>query len=188
VTIALPPMSAGSASSLERVRRSFMLGILVGLVVAACSPGPDAPAIEAVDLVCSDDFCVSHPVGWDTELGDGFISFTHPDAPGEAFATVGFVNMEAIVTGSGGTWPAATDEVVRSFWGLLESGGVADFASLERVTGGSFRSTGAYEDGRLWHLLVPIDGATAVGFEVRGPNVSWEPHADEFFGGLQILG
>jgi hypothetical protein len=165
-----------------------MLGILVGLVVAACSPGPDAPAIEAVDLVCSDDFCVSHPVGWDTELGDGFISFTHPDAPGEAFATVGFVNMEAIVTGSGGTWPAATDEVVRSFWGLLESGGVADFASLERVTGGSFRSTGAYEDGRLWHLLVPIDGATAVGFEVRGPNVSWEPHADEFFGGLQILG
>jgi len=170
------------------VPRFVAIVLLFTLTLAACSSGPDAPPVDDVDVACSDEFCVAYPVGWEFEVGEGFISFNHPGAPDEALATVGFVNMEAVTTGAGGTWPATTDTVVRSFWALLEEGGLAEFGSLERLTGGAFRSTGSYEDGRLWYLLVPGEGSTAVGLEVRGPNASWEAHADAFFDGLEITG
>jgi hypothetical protein len=176
------------AATLLRVWRLFVLCLIATVAVAACDSGPQASPITESDLVCSDDFCVNYPVGWEFEVGDGFIAFTHPDAPGGAFATLGFLNMEAVVDNAGGTWPTTTDQVVRSFWQLLEDGGVATFGALERLTGGSFRSVGAYEDGRMWHLLIPHDATTAISFEVRGPNTSWEAHADAFFAGLEVPG
>jgi hypothetical protein len=40
----------------------------------------------------------------------------------------------------------------------------------------------------MWHLLIPHDATTAISFEVRGPNTSWEAHADAFFAGLEVPG
>jgi hypothetical protein len=76
---------------------------------------------------------------------------------------------------------------VRSFWQLLEEADVATFERMERLTGGAFRSEGSYEDGRLWHLLIPGNGNRATGVEVRGPNASWSTHADVFFGDVVVF-
>ncbi len=158
------------------------------LVLAACSSGPEAPLVDGVDMVCIEPLCITYPAGWEVvEEGAGFIAFAHPDALEQALATVGPLNMEAVVESSGGSWPAATEEVVRSFWQLLDEAGVATFDRMERLTGGAFRSEGSYEDGRLWHLLIPGSGNRGVAVEVRGPNASWQSHADVFFSNVQIF-
>ena len=76
---------------------------------------------------------------------------------------------------------------MRAFWQLLEEADVAGFERMERLTGGVFRSEGSYENGMLWHLLIPGTGTRAVGIEVRGPNRSWETHANIFFGNVEIF-
>ncbi len=167
--------------------RRLLFGILL-LVLAACSTGSEAPPVDGVDMVCIEPFCITYPAGWEVvEEGAGFIAFAHPDNPEQALATVGPLNMQAVVEGAGGSWPAATEEVVRSFWQLLEEAGVATFDRMERLTGGAFRSEGSYGDGRLWHLLIPGTRNRGVGVEVRGPNASWQRHADVFLSDVQIF-
>ena len=138
--------------------------------------------------MCIQLLCITYPDGWEVvEEGVGFVTFSHPDAPEQALATVGPVNMEALVENAGRSWPASIEEVVRSFWQLLEEADVATFDRLQRLTGGAFRSQGSYEEGRLWHLLIPGNGNRAVGVEVRGPNPSWQTHADVFFGDVVVF-
>lgn len=161
--------------------------IVTVVAVAACSAGPEAPLVEPVDRVCSDLLCTNVPAGWEVEMGDGYVAFRHPEAPEVALATVSPINMQALVENAGGAWPATTEDVVRSFWQLLEEAGVAGFERLERLPGGAFRSEGSHEGGRLWHLVIPTAGSDAIGFEVRGPNRSWKAHADVFFSDVELL-
>lgn len=139
-------------------------------------------------MVCIDEVCISYPGGWEVrEKGSDFVSFAHPDAGEAALATLGPVNMQAVVESAGHTWPAGTAVVVESFWELLDVAGAGSLERMERLQGGAFRSSGANEDGRLWHLLIPVSGSAAIGVEVRGPNQSWEAHADAFFAKVDIL-
>lgn len=175
---------APEAGTLREVRR--LVTVLI-LVVAACSPGPEAPAVVASEVVCAQEFCIAHPDGWEVEVGETYISFRHPAAPESAFATIGFTNPEAVVTAAGETWPANDETVARSFWALLEETEVASLDRLERLPGGNIRSHGSHEDGRMWALLVPTDDGRAVGIEVRGPNKGWEAHADVFFSTVELV-
>lgn len=161
--------------------RIFFLVLSVMFVAAACSAGAEAPVANGGDVVCAEDFCVGYPDGWEVETGPEYVSFSHPDAPEQALATVAFVNTEGVVTAAGGTWPATTETVVRSLWTLLEQQGVASFERMERVGEGRISAVGSYEGGRLWTLFIPLDSRRAIGVEVRGPNKSWEPHARLFF-------
>jgi hypothetical protein len=170
--------------TLGGVRRLFLVLIFL---VAACSPGPEAPPIAGSEVVCAPSFCIAHPDGWDVEIGDTYISFRHPVAPESAFATIGFTNPEAVVTAAGETWPANNETVARSFWALLEETEVGSLDRLERLPGGNIRSYGSYQDGRMWALLVPTDEGRAVGVEVRGPNQGWEAHADVFFSTVELV-
>ena len=79
------------------------------------------------------------------------------------------------------------ERVERSFWALLEETDVGSLERLERIPGGNIRADGSYEGGRMWTLLVPGDGESAVGVEVRGPNRSWEAHADVFFSAVELI-
>lgn len=156
--------------------------LLAALVLAGCgASGPDAPAVDAVERVCSGELCIDHPTGWEVETGPGYIGFLHPDAPEKAKATVAIVSMEAIATNAGTSWPAPAEDVARAFWTLLDQGGVGSLVTIERLTGGSIRTLGTYEGGAMWHLLVPLDGSDAIGVEVRAPNRTWDDHADVFF-------
>jgi len=163
------------------------IGVALLLVVAACSSAPAAPIVEDVELGCVDEFCIVFPVGWEMEAGDSYLAFSHPAAPGQAAATISPVNLRALVESAGGSWPAATEDVVRAFWQLLEDADVGSLERLERLTGGAFLSEGAYEEGRLWHLLIPGAGNRGLAVEVRGPNASWKPHADVFFSDIEQL-
>jgi hypothetical protein len=162
--------------------------LTVSLVLAACSSGPAAPDVGVVAQACSEQICLDYPQEWEVDQGADYLAFHHPDAPERAVATAGFLNMEAVVGAAGEAWPATTETVVRSFWLLLEEAGVAEFAALERLPGGSYRSMGSYEEGRLWHLLVPLSSTRAVAVEVRGPNRSWDGHADIFLEGVTVSG
>ena len=166
------------------MRRALVASLLI---LAACSAGPEAPPISATEVACAEAFCIAHPDGWEVEVGDTFISFQHPAAPDAALATIGFTNSEAVVTAAGGTWPANNETVARSFWALLEETDVGSLERLERIPGGNVRAYGSYEEGRMWTLLVPGDGTTAVGVEVRGPNRSWETHAEVFFSAVELI-
>ncbi len=167
------------------LRAGPLLMLLVFLV--GCAGGPDAPEAVAGELVCNADYCMTMPAGWTVaERGDDYVSFVHPDSP-DALATVGPVNMEALVTAAGLTWPTQPETVVRAFWQLLDEGGEASFDSLTFVGDGSVRSTGSYGSGRLWDRLIPLNGATAVGMEVRGPNRTWQSHADVFLDSLVVV-
>jgi len=166
--------------------RRLVIGIL--LFAAACSAGPAAPAVEATERACVEQFCIVYPQGWEVvEEGDGFIVFSHDAAPGQANASIGPANMQALVENAGGSWPTSTEGVVKAFWQLLDEAEVADFERLERLTGGAFRSEGSYEDGRMWYLLIPGSGNRGVAVEVRGPNASWESHADVFFSNVEVF-
>ena len=167
--------------------RRLIAALAIVLGGSACSTGPEAPPITATEVACAPEFCISHPLGWDVEVGETYISFRHPLAPDTALATIGFTNPEAVVTAAGESWPANDETVARSFWALLEETDVASLAYLERLPGGRVRSFGSYGDGRMWALLVPIDDGRAVGVEVRGPNGGWEEHADVFFSTVELI-
>ena len=103
----------------------------------------------------------------------------------ETFFTASVVDMEAIVTSAGGTWPVQTDDVVRSFWSLLEDVGEGSLIRTQRMVGGAVRSWGSHSTGDMWFVIVPVEGSKAVGVEIRGPNSSWETHADASFPTVQ---
>jgi len=156
------------------------------LFVTACSQGVAAPAVTETETVCSDVFCIDVPVGWQAEVGDTYLSFSHISDPENTFLTAGLVDMEAIVTASGGSWPVPTQEVVVAFWSLLEDADVGSFTRSQRMVGGAVRSWGEHETGTMWHLLYPLDGASAIAIEMRAPNSSWESHADVVFTSVSL--
>lgn len=173
-----------ASPTLPDMRRLLAL-LLLGL--AACSTGLTAPTIDDVDIGCADEFCIVFPLGWDSESGDAYLSFSHPAAPGESAATISPISLQALVENAGGSWPASTEDAVRAFWQLLEEADVATLERVERLAGGAFRSEGTYADGRLWHLLIPGPGNRGIAVEVRGPNASWEPHANVFFSNVEVF-
>ena len=161
--------------------RRLLLLTAVALVVAACSSGPSAPPVESTREVCTDAFCLQVPQGWGDEVGDSFIAFNHDVLPDGTFLTANVVDMEAIVEAAGGQWPVPPDEVTEAFWALLEQVDEGSLTRTERQVGGAIRSWGSHTTGVMWHLLVPVEGSRAIGIEMRGPNDSWEAHADAVF-------
>jgi hypothetical protein len=159
--------------------RKLFIG--VALTLTACSQGVAAPAIENVETVCSEVFCVDVPDSWVAEVGDTYLAFNNTADVDNTFLTVGIIDQEAIVTGAGRTWPVSTDEVVLAFWSLLEGSGVGSYERSQRMVGGAVRSWGDHETGRMWHVVYPTGGSTAIGAELRAPNGSWESHADVVF-------
>lgn len=151
------------------------------LLIAACSSGPAAPPVGTSTEVCTDAFCLSVPEGWSGETTDTFIALHHEVLEGGTFLTANVVDMEAIVEAAGGTWPVPPDEVVRAFWSLLEQVDEGEFERMERQVGGAIRSWGTHSTGDMWYLLVPVDGTVGIGVEMRGPNDTWEAHADAVF-------
>ena len=170
--------------------RSTVLGmrkVLVGfvLLLTACSQGVVAPEVVSIETVCSDTFCIDVPVGWVAEVGDTYLAFNHEADPDNTFLTAGVIDQEAMVTSAGGTWPVPTDDVVVAFWSLLERSDVGSFERSQRMVGGAVRSWGDHETGRMWHLVYPTGGSTAIGVELRAPNDSWESHADVVFASIR---
>lgn len=163
------------------------MGRRLGLIVVAvalltsCSSGPAAPPVGALSEVCTDAFCLSVPDGWSGETTNTFIAFHHEVLPDGTFLTANVVDMEAIVEASGATWPVPPDEVVRAFWSLLEDVDEGELVRMERQVGGAIRSWGSHSTGDMWYLLVPVEGTVGIGVEMRGPNESWEAHADAVF-------
>ena len=136
---------------------------------------------------CTDAFCVTYPDDWSVEVGDDYLSFTHPDAPDRARATVASINMEAVVIEAGGTWPASPEDAVRAFWTLLDEAGVGELERIDSADVDGIVSTGSWEGGRMWTLLRPTSSSEAVTVEVLAPNESWESHAAVFLSGLELL-
>lgn len=155
--------------------------IAIAVFAAACSSGPAAPPTDPVRTVCTTAFCLDVPAGWDGEEAETFISFHHDLLPDGTFLTANLVDLEAIVTAAGGTWPVPPDEVVASFWSLLEDVDEGELARTERMVGGAVRSWGRHSTGDMWYLLVPTEGSVGIGVEMRAPNDSWEGHADVVF-------
>ena len=171
-----------------RYPRRVRWWIALGVVLAACGgAGPVAPAPGSPDVACTETFCVTYPSDWSALVGDGFVSFTHPTDPDRVLGTASETNMEGVVRNAGGTWPASVEVAAASFWALLEEAGVAELATVERLAGGSVASFGAYQDGRLWTLLIPVDSTVAVGIEVRAPNRTWQSHVDVFFSDVVVF-
>lgn len=160
--------------------------LVVAMALSSCTSGPDAPDAAPVNRVCADTFCITMPAGWTAETGPDYISANHSSAPESTFLTAGVINMEAIVQAAGGTWPATTDVVSRSFWTLLEEAGVGTFERSARMLGGAERSWGTHDDGDMWHLVYPTGPTSAIGIELRAPNDSWESHADTVFESVDL--
>lgn len=158
-----------------------MLLVAIVAFATACSAGPEAPTVASPTQVCTSAFCMDVPQGWGDEVGDTYLAFHHDAAPDETFLTANLVDMEAIVTAAGGTWPVPPDEVAEAFWSLLEDVDEGELRRTERQLGGAIRSWGTHSTGPMWHLLVPVSGTVAIGVELRGPNESWEAHADSVF-------
>ncbi len=170
----------------NHMRRLSQLLVAVALLVAGCSDGAAAPELSESIQTCNPDFCVDYPSGWTVvETGERFISFAH-DAQEGILATVGRVNLEGITVNAGGAWPVPARDVVDLLWDLLD-GGEAELARVDLVEGGALDSWGFISGGRLWHRLVPISASQGYGIEIRGPNASWESHADVFRGNLVVL-
>jgi hypothetical protein len=158
----------------------------IALVLTACSQGVVATDVGQTETVCSDAFCIDVPEGWDAEVGDTYLSFSHEADPENTFLTVGIIDQEAIVTGAGGSWPVPTEGVVRAFWSLLEAADVGSFERSQRMVGGAVRSWGEHETGRMWHVVYPTGGSAAIGVELRAPNDTWESHADVVFASIRL--
>lgn len=169
------------APSLSGMTRTLVSLLAVALLLAGCSQGPAAPPVGTPATVCTEGFCLDVPEGWGDEVGDTYIAFHHDVLPDGTFLTANLVDMEAIVESAGGTWPVPTEEVVTAFWSLLEDVDEGELARTERQLGGAIRSWGVHSTGQMWHLLYPVDGTVAIGVEMRGPNDSWETHADAVF-------
>jgi len=179
----IPGSSDAPAVRRGTARRSRLLvaALAFAVVTAGCGTGPAAPPVGDVAVACAETVCVAYPQGWEIlETGSDFIRFHHPSAPETALATVGTTNMRGVVEEAGGTWPAPPDEAARALWTLLEETGAGEYGGMSRL-GGAIRTFGTYGSGRMWFLLVPLDSERAIGVEVRGPNRSWETHADVFF-------
>ena len=161
-------------------RLPALIGLLVFVVACGAETGWAAPEIGDLRTACNDVACVDYPEGWQVEIGETFISLRYPSSA--AMATVGNVDMQGVTVANGGIWPAATESVVRDFWDLLGGGEDAELKGLETLDDGSIRSEGKLGIQNLWHRLIPVSGPTAVGVEVRGPDSSWEAHADVILG------
>lgn len=160
--------------------------IAIVIVAAACSSGATAPPIDGVAEICIPDFCVDYPQSWKVvESGDRFVSFSYPEADG-VVATVGRMNLEGIVVNAGGAWPVPPRDVIDHFWSLLD-GGEAELAHVALAGDGALDSWGFIATGRLWHRLVPTSASRGFGIEVRGPNASWEAHAEVFRRNLVVV-
>ncbi|MDX1691741.1 MAG: hypothetical protein R3290_12035 [Acidimicrobiia bacterium] len=168
-------------------RRTLVAAVVVALVAAACGgeAGPEAPPVGAVETSCSETACVDHPAGWDVEVGETYLAFRHPDDPERVVASVGDVDMAALVETVGGEWPAPPRAAIEAFWDLIGGGEDASLDGIETRDDGAIRSEGELEGLRMWHLLVPGFARTGIGVEVRAPNDSWEAHADVFLGSLR---
>lgn len=158
------------------------------IIIASCGgSGPEAPPVGAVTTICTLDACFGYPEGWEiVEQTDEFVSLKYASAPDDVIATAGRVNMEGIVTADGKTWPQPVDSVVRSFWAIIDGGG-AELATMDPLRDGSVKSFGTFAGGRLWYRLTPIEGRSAVGVEVRGPNSTWVGHADAILDSVTLL-
>lgn len=161
------------------------LFIVFFIFVTACSQGVTAPEVGQPETVCSDVFCVDVPEGWGAEVGDTYLSFSHDADPDNTFLTAGILDQEAIVVNAGGSWPVSTEDVALAFWSLLETSDVGSFERSQRMVGGAVRSWGEHETGRMWHVVYPTGGTSAIGVELRAPNNSWEPHADVVFASIR---
>lgn len=170
------------------MKRLALVAILAVGTVGGCSSGPAAPDPEPTRSVCTDTYCIDVPPGWSGEVGDTFIAFNHEALPEGTFLTSNTVDMEAIVSAAGGTWPVPTNEVVEAFWSLLEDVDEGGLVRTERMVGGAWRSWGTHSTGTMWYFLMPLDGSRAIGVELRGPNDSWESHADVVFASVENVG
>jgi len=155
--------------------------VSLALVIGGCSSGPTAPPVGELEEVCTSAFCLDVPDGWTGEVGDTHIAFHHEVLPDGTFLTANTVDLEAIVTAAGGQWPVGIDDAVRAFWTLLDDAGEGTFIRLERMLGGAYRSWGRHTTGDMWYVIVPVQGSVGIGVEMRGPNDSWESHADVVF-------
>ena len=172
---------APAADSLGPMFRHLLVIVACAIVATACSSGPTAPPVGAGRQVCTDAFCLEVPDGWDGEVGETHIALHHEVLPEGTFLTANVVDLEAIVTAAGGEWPVGIDGVVTAFWALLEDAEEGSFTRMERMVGGAYRSWGSHSTGDMWHVIVPVRGTVGIGVEVRGPNDSWESHADFVF-------
>jgi hypothetical protein len=169
------------------MRRAALFPIALAIAAAGCGAGPDAPAPGETETVCADSFCIAYPTGWDVVESTGeFISFSHPLGDGKALATAAPLNMEALANAAGETWPILTEDVARAFWSLID-GGDAELVNVRTIADGSVSTVGTISTGRLWYYLVPTGISEAVGLEVRGPNGTWEAHAELFFAGVDPI-
>ena len=137
-----------------------------------------------MERVCvPSSFCMGRPSGWSVaDSGATHITISHPNGPD---ATIGFIAMNRVVESAGATWPQSNERVVRSLWALFNGGN----ARLENVTlhdNGTVRSVGEVGTGLQYHLLIPVEGATAVGIVVRTPSAAWRLHADAIFEGFRL--
>lgn len=158
-----------------------LVTVLAALAGSSCSSGVSAPPVSPASEVCNEAFCLDAPDGWGDEVADSHVSFHHKVAPDETFLTGSIVDTEAIVLAAGGSWPASTEVVMESFWALLDDAGEGSLIRTERMVGGAIRSWGSHSTGDMWFLLVPVEGTVAIGVEIRGPNDTWESHADAVF-------
>ncbi len=186
-----------ATGTLPQVRPFAVLAVIVAVVagislaIAAnrSDDGPDAPPVDGLTIDCTTEtgVCAEHPTGWDVEAGDTFLTFAHPLDPDQVLGSVGRVNMEGLVTGAGGTWPAPPEEVVRAFFELLGQDQDAGLEGApELLPDGSVQAEGRLEGLHLWYRLVPGDGGRGIGIEIRAPNKSWQPHADAWRAGLVV--
>jgi hypothetical protein len=165
--------------------RTLVAASALLVAVAACGSGeagPVAPDPGPTQTVCLPEFCVDYPADWNIELGDGFVTFSHPLGPS---ASVGAIDMEGVVVGAGGTWPADPEATMRAFWDLLDDLGDASLESLDAGSGGAVDSEGELDGERLWHRLLPVLPPQAWGAEMRAPNRGWRTHAEVIVGSLR---
>ena len=163
------------------MKRILGLMMAAGLTIASCSSGPAAPPVTPTIETCTSALCMEAPKGWDGEIAETHIAFHHEIAPDETFLTANAVDLEAIATAAGGSWPATTEDVMAAFWSLLEEADEGRLIRTERMVGGAIRSWGTHSTGDMWYLIVPVDLSSGIGVEVRAPNNSWETHVDVVF-------
>lgn len=168
--------------------RSLAALVIGCLLLAGCGgseSGPTAPPIGEIVTSCSATACVDHPSDWIVEQGETYLAFRHPLDSEQVIASVGAVDMAALVEADGGTWPAPPRRAIEAFWDLIGGGEDASLDGIDSRPDGAIRSEGVLEGLRMWHLLVPGFGRVGVGVEVRAPNGSWQAHADVFLDSLR---
>lgn len=167
-----------------RPRRRMVLGTVLLAIGAGCGAPTPAPAVGDVAEACAEtSFCLGMPDGWVVvDRGPRHATIEHPDG---ADATIGVVEMDRVAAATGAAWPRSPEQVVRALWALFD-GGDAVLGEVVTLSDGSVRSTGTVSTGVQWHLLVPLEGPTAMGVVVRAPSSSWEAHVDAIFGGARL--